>query len=156
VKLSVRALAAFLALPGVVAGALPLAIARGDPHVDRYRGASLVPLALGAGCLIWCVRDFLVSGRGTLAPWDPPRALVTVGLYRFVRNPMYLAVLAIILGWALYFGSPWLALYLVTLAVGFHLRVLLHEEPWLRRQFGPDWDRYREAVPRWIPRLRSG
>jgi len=155
VRLSIRALGAFLACPGVAAGLLPLAIARGAPQVGRSRGAGLATLAVGAGCLVGCVRDFLVSGRGTLAPWDPPRKLVTVGLYRFVRNPMYLAVLTIVLGWSLYFGSPGVALYSVVLAVGFHLRVTLHEEPWLRRQFGPDGSRYLKTVPRWIPRLRA-
>jgi protein-S-isoprenylcysteine O-methyltransferase Ste14 len=154
VRLTIRALAAFLALPGIVAGLLPVVIARGGPQDGSFREMSLVPLALGAGCLVWCVRDFLVSGRGTLAPWDPPRKLVEVGLYRCVRNPMYIAVLAIVLGWSLYFGSTRLALYLAALAVGFHLRVTLHEEPWLRRQFGAEAARYLTEVPRWIPRFR--
>jgi protein-S-isoprenylcysteine O-methyltransferase Ste14 len=154
VKLQIRALAAFIALPGTVAGLLPWVIARGAPQSGALRGPSLVPLGVGAGCLVLCARDFLVSGRGTLAPWDPPRSLVIVGLYRFVRNPMYLSVLTTVLGWSLYYGSPWLALYLAVLAVGFHIRVTMHEEPWLSRQFGPDWKRYADAVPRWIPRLR--
>ena len=67
---------------------------------------------------------------------------------------MYLAVLAIVLGWTLYFASPWLGLYLAVLAVGCHLRVTRVEEPWLRRQFGPEADRYLATVPRWIPSLR--
>jgi protein-S-isoprenylcysteine O-methyltransferase Ste14 len=154
VPLIIKGLAAFLACPGVVAGILPVFIGNGSPLDDRFRGASLVPLAIGAGCLIWCVRAFLVTGRGTLAPWDPPKKLVVVGLYRFVRNPMYLAVLAIVLGWSLYFDSRWLALYLAIVAVGVHLRVTLHEEPWLRRQFGTDADRYLAEVPRWLPRFR--
>jgi protein-S-isoprenylcysteine O-methyltransferase Ste14 len=153
--LSIRALAAFLACPGVVAGLIPWMMARGAPQFGPHRGLGLVPLGLGACCLALCVRDFFVSGRGTLAPWDPPRALVVAGLHRYVRNPMYLSVVAIVLGWSLYFGSYWLALYLAVLAIGFHIRVRLHEEPWLRRQFGPDWERYRAAVPRWIPRLRA-
>jgi protein-S-isoprenylcysteine O-methyltransferase Ste14 len=115
-----------------------------------------VALAIGTVCLLACVRDFLVSGRGTLAPWDPPKALVIVGLYRFVRNPMYLSVLAIVLGWCLFFGSARVALYLVALAIGFHLRVILSEEPWMRRQFGPDGDRYLDTVPHWVPRFRAG
>jgi protein-S-isoprenylcysteine O-methyltransferase Ste14 len=67
---------------------------------------------------------------------------------------MRLAVLTIILSWALYFGSGWLGLYLGVAAVAVHLRVLGHEEPWLARQFGEDWVRYRQAVRRWIPQLR--
>jgi protein-S-isoprenylcysteine O-methyltransferase Ste14 len=154
VRLTLRALAAFLACPGIIAGLLPVLIARGGPQDGRFRDMSFVPLTFGTGCLVWCVRDFLVSGRGTLAPWDPPRHLVVVGLYRFVRNPMYLAVLAIVLGWSLYFGSLGLALYLAILGVGFHLRIVLHEEPWLRQRFGPEAARYLSDVPRWLPRLR--
>jgi protein-S-isoprenylcysteine O-methyltransferase Ste14 len=107
---------------------------------------------IGFLLLLWCVRDFYVSGKGTLAPWDPPKRLVVVGLYRFVRNPMYVAVLTVVAGWSLAFGSRWLGLYLGILAVAFHLRVLFYEEPWLSRQFGADWVAYSKAVPRWLPR----
>jgi protein-S-isoprenylcysteine O-methyltransferase Ste14 len=151
--LKIRALAAFLACPGVVAGLLPVAIARGAPHLLALRDVSFIPLATGSVGLVWCVRDFLVSGRGTLAPWDPPQRLVVAGLYRYVRNPMYLAVLTIVLGWSLYFGSLGLALYMAVVAAACHLRVTLHEEPWLRRQFGPDGARYLATVPRWLPSL---
>ena len=122
-KLAVRALASLVACPGVVAGLLPLVIAGDGPIPAGFRVASMLPFVVGTGCLIWCVGNFFVSGRGTLAPWDPPKKLVIVGLYRFVRNPMYLSVLTVVLGWFLYFGSLWLALYFVALAVGFHLRV---------------------------------
>ena len=98
------------------------------------------------------MRDFLVSGRGTLAPWDPPKRLVVVGLYRFVRNPMYLSIMILLLGWSLFAGSWWLAAYAAVLAVSFHLRVVLYEEPRLEHNFGAEWTRYRTAVPRWIPR----
>ena len=81
--------------------------------------------------------------------------MVVVGLYRFVRNPMYLAVLTIVLGWSLAFRSAWLGLYLVALAIGFHLRVVLYEEPWLQRQFGAEWQTYLGNVGRWVPRLKA-
>jgi protein-S-isoprenylcysteine O-methyltransferase Ste14 len=154
-NLSTKAVLAFLACPGVVAGLAPVLIARTCPGDGRFRDASFVPLAIGALGLLWCVRDFFVRGRGTLAPWDPPKRLVVSGLYRRVRNPMYLSVLAIILGWSFYFGTWRLALYLGVVAVGSHLRVTLGEEPRLRAQFGPEWDRYARSVPRWIPRLRA-
>lgn len=109
-------------------------------------------LAVGGILLLWCVRDFFVSGKGTLAPWDPPKRLVIVGLYRHVRNPMYLAVLAIVAGWTLLYASTAMATYLVFLAVAFHLRVILHEEPWLQRQFGDEWEAYAGSVSRWLPR----
>jgi protein-S-isoprenylcysteine O-methyltransferase Ste14 len=96
------------------------------------------------------VRDFYVAGRGTLAPWAPPRALVVTGLYRFSRNPMYVGVLLILCGWAAGFRSWPLAAYAATIATAFHLRVLLYEEPTLARLFGKDWDHYTRQVPRWI------
>lgn len=152
----IRALIAFLALPGVVAGLVPVLIGLGD---TRRHGGSAIGfgfLALGVVLLLWCVRDFYVSGKGTLAPWDPPKRLVVVGLYRFVRNPMYVAVLTVVLGWTLVFGSTWLAFYMIALAIGFHLRVLFYEEPRLRQQFAAEWTAYSAAVPRWLPRLRVG
>ena len=152
----IRALFAFLALPGVVAGLLPLLIARGD--TNRHGGSVIGfgVLALGVVLLLWCVRDFYVSGKGTLAPWDPPKRLVVVGLYRFVRNPMYVAVLTVVLGWTLVFGSTWLAFYMVALAIAFHLRIRFYEEPRLRQQFAAEWSAYSAAVPRWLPRLKTG
>jgi protein-S-isoprenylcysteine O-methyltransferase Ste14 len=152
----VRALLAFLALPGMVAGVIPvfIALAARNDHAGSATGFGLV--GLGLFLLLWCVRDFYVSGKGTLAPWHPPKHLVAVGLYRRVRNPMYIAVLTIVLGWSVVFGSAWLALYLLALAVGFHLRVVLHEEPWLRRQFTEEWGAYSASVSRWLPRLTPG
>jgi protein-S-isoprenylcysteine O-methyltransferase Ste14 len=149
----IRALFAFLVLPGVVAGLVPVLIARGDTHRHDGSAMGFGVLALGVVLLLWCVRDFYVSGKGTLAPWDPPKRLVVVGLYRFVRNPMYVAVLTVVLGWTLVYGSTWLAIYLAALAIGFHLRVLFYEEPRLRQQFAAEWAAYSAAVPRWLPRL---
>ena len=149
-----RALLAFLALPGVVAFAVPLLIAATDP----VRGAIVLPgvavVLVGCALLLWCVRDFYVAGKGTLAPWDPPRRLVVVGLYRHVRNPMYVAVLTLVAGWAIVFASWRLAVYVAFLAVAFHVRVVWHEEPWLAAQFGETWRRYRAHVRRWWPRLQ--
>ena len=92
-----RAIAAFLMLPGVIAFAVPLVI---EWDVIRTRQPSplgIVMLALGSALLLWCVRDFYVAGKGTLAPWDPPKRLVRVGLYRFTRNPMYVSVTTILI-----------------------------------------------------------
>ena len=125
-----RALLAFLVLPGTVAGVVPALIVYGKakPH-GGWAAVGFGLIGFGLILLLWCVRDFCVSGKGTLAPWQPPKRLVVVGLYRYVRNPMYLAVLTIVLGWSVAFGSAGLALYLVVLAIGFHLRVVLYEEP---------------------------
>jgi protein-S-isoprenylcysteine O-methyltransferase Ste14 len=148
-----RALLAFLVLPGFVGGLAPWLLL----PLDRWRtsGAWIGALLVLAGLTIvlWCVRDFYVIGKGTLAPWDPPQRLVVVGLYRFARNPMYVGVLTWVLGWGWLLGSPVLAAYTLFLALAFHLRVLAYEEPTLARLFPDDWTRYRRAVPRWRPRL---
>jgi len=148
-----RALLAFIALPGLVAIVVPPIIAAIDPWRVGPARTGLVVMAAGALVLVWCVRDFFVAGRGTLAPWDPPKSLVVVGLYRHTRNPMYVGVLVLVLGWAMTLGSPALGAYAILLAVAFHLRVLIHEEPWLASQFGPQWHAYAAAVPRWLPRF---
>lgn len=144
-----RALLAFLALPTVVAFLVPWWLA---PRGARLDARALPIVGLGTALLLWCVRDFYVAGRGTLAPWAPPRHLVTVGLYRMSRNPMYVAVLLVVVGWAVGFHSRALAIYTVCLALAFHLRVLSYEEPWLLRTFGRDWLAYRASVPRWFGR----
>jgi protein-S-isoprenylcysteine O-methyltransferase Ste14 len=149
-----RALFAFLALPGVFAGLLPLLIVSSDSSHREGSFLGAIPLIIGIGVLGWCVRDFYVSGKGTLAPWDPPKHLVTVGLYRFTRNPMYIGVLLLTTGWSIVAGSPLLLGYTVVLAISFHLRVLFFEEPWLEKQFGAEWKAYSAAVSRWIPRRR--
>ena len=147
--LFVRALLAFLALPTIVGGVVPWLILRND-H-SRVAGTPLGwPILLfGASVLLWCVRDFYVIGKGTLAPWDPPKKLVTIGLYRFVRNPIYVGVVGFVVGWSLIAGSWRMAGYAAVLAVGFHLRVIFYEEPTLARLFGTDWERYRANVHRW-------
>ena len=148
-----RATFAFLALPGVVSFVAPPLLARVDPWRGVGQAWGLVPMSVGFVGLLLCVRDFFVVGRGTLAPWDPPRRMVRVGLYRFVRNPMYLANLTLVAGWALILGAPLLGLYAGALALMFHLRVLLHEERWLATTFPDDWAAFSAAVPRWCPRL---
>jgi protein-S-isoprenylcysteine O-methyltransferase Ste14 len=142
-----QALASFLILPGTVAFLAPWLL---RPDGAGFRAVALPVLAVGIFLLLWCVRDFYVAGRGTLAPWAPPERLVVVGLYRWSRNPMYVAVLLILCGWALAFASGGLWLYAALVAVGFHLRVVLGEEPWLERTHGAEWTAYRARVPRWL------
>ncbi len=100
--------------------------------------------------MLWCVRDFYVQGKGTLAPWSPPQNLVIVGLYRFSRNPMYVSVLLILLGWAATFASTGLLVYAAFVGLAFHLRVVYGEEPWLAKKHGAGWQAYAGQVPRWI------
>jgi protein-S-isoprenylcysteine O-methyltransferase Ste14 len=142
-----RALLAFLMLPGIVAGVVPFAL---RPTGRELYGPGLALLGIGLVLLLWCVRDFYVRGRGTLAPWDPPRTLVTIGLYRYTRNPMYVAVLTTLAGWATLYRSLPLGAYAAAVAVAVHLRVVHGEEPWLARTHGEAWSRYAASVPRWL------
>ena len=145
-----RALLAFLAMPGLVAFAVPALWLSRLGRLRVIEPAGLALLAVGTIGLLWCVRDFYVKGRGTLAPWSPPRRLVVVGLYRFSRNPMYVSVLLILLGWAATTATPRLFAYAAVVAAAFHLRVVYGEEPWLARAHGDAWSAYVQAVPRWI------
>src|SRR5882762_8830619 len=146
----VRALLAFLALPGVVAFAVPVSWLLATSHTQLVQPLGLVPLVVGCVALLWCVRDFYVHGKGTLAPWSPPVHLVVVGLYRYTRNPIYVAVTLILVGWAASFGLPALYVYAGVVAIAFHLRVVLGEEPWLAHTHGAQWHEYARRVPRWF------
>ena len=146
--LLLRALLSFLLLPGVVAFAILLVWLGGQTRVFRLDGLWL--LVPGLVLLLECVREFLVQGRGTLAPWDPPRRLVTGGLYRWSRNPLYVGVLLVIAGWAVGFRSGVIAGYAVLTALLFHVRVVLYEEPTLVRLFPSEWPAYRARVKRWL------
>lgn len=145
-----RSLLSFVALPGVVAFVVPLfLIARRE---NGSHPAAVVPLGTGLLVLLWCVRDFYVRGRGTLAPWDPPQRLVTAGLYGYSRNPMYLGVLLLLFGWAVAFATRGHLTYAAVMVVVFHLRVVFFEEPWLADTHGAEWTRYRTQVNRWFGR----
>jgi protein-S-isoprenylcysteine O-methyltransferase Ste14 len=137
-----RALVAFLILPGSVGFVVPAAVLwwTGRTRVDQPLG--LVVLAVGIVGLFWCVKDFYVSGKGTLAPWAPPEKLVVVGLYRYSRNPMYVTVMLVLLGWAVSFGPPFLYIYMLLVVAAFHIRVVRGEEPWVARTRGSDWGHY--------------
>lgn len=119
-----------------------------------FRYAGLVLISFGALSYLSCAREFTFTGKGTPALIDPPKELVAKGLYRYTRNPMYLGVLSVVFGEALWFESLLLAGYGVLLFSGFHLFIVFYEEPALRRKFGDAYRRYGEAVPRWLPRPR--
>ena len=145
-----RAALTFLVLPGVVAYLVPLLLAPVVDEAASWRWIGALFLVGGTGALIRCTRDFLVAGKGTLAPWAPPQQLVTVGLYGRSRNPMYLAVLVILVGWSVWFQSLALVAYAAVVGTAFHLRVVLHEEPRLGAAFGAQWLSYRDRVRRWL------
>ncbi len=153
-KLFWQSAIAFLALPGVVAFAVPLFLAAPLRVPSTVALAGFAPLLAGSFLLACCVREFYVAGRGTLAPWVPPRALVVSGPYRYSRNPMYVSVLLILSGWTMLFQSWAIAVYTPVIAVAFHLRILFGEETWLARVHGEQWIRYRAQVPRWFGTAR--
>jgi len=153
-----RALRAFVfgcVAPGTLAGWLPVYLAGGFAAVPRWGAAqwtALPLIAAGAAALVHAFAQFVVIGFGTPFHFDAPKRLVLAGLYRWVRNPMYVAVTAANAGWALLFASRDLAAYAALVWLGFHLFVVFVEEPALRARFGPPYDAYQRAVPRWLPR----
>jgi len=149
-SLFLKALFAFLALPGMVAFVIPLLLITPASRRVWVEPWGLVPLVLGVVVLALTVREFYVAGRGTLAPWSPPRTLVTSGLYRYSRNPMYVGVLLILCGWAIGLWSWVLAIYAAGIAIAVHVRVLVSEEPFLARTHGAAWTAYRARVGRWL------
>jgi protein-S-isoprenylcysteine O-methyltransferase Ste14 len=144
-----------LVIPATAAVYLPLLIAQDVrfPDWGVAQFAALVPLALGAAVYFRCLWEFGSAGRGTPAPIDPPQRLVVTGLYRYVRNPMYLGVLLIVAGWALFFQYSELVKYWLITALVLHGLVRIGEEPLLRRKFGDAYAVYCCYVNRWIPRL---
>lgn len=119
----------------------------------RYFG--LIPLALGVVIYLWCAWDFATFGRGTPVVFDPPKKLVARGLYRFVRNPMYIGILSILFGEAVLFFSSSLAGYAIVVGAIFHTFVVLYEEPALQKQFGESYRSYFAQTPRWLPLFKS-
>jgi protein-S-isoprenylcysteine O-methyltransferase Ste14 len=155
-----RALAAagsavfFVLAPGVMAGLIPWALTGWDARhtwpVLRVLGAVLI--AAGVVVLVQAFVRFVVEGMGTPAPVAPTEHLVVGGLYRHVRNPMYMAVTAIIAGQALVLGRPALLLYAAAFVAVTSAFARWYEEPALRQQFGAEYEAYRRAVPGWWPR----
>lgn len=152
--LGLRSLLFLILIPGTVAGYIPSRILRAtkQPAVPPLSISSTLAAGLallGICVLLICVWDFFKAGRGTLAPFDPPKHLVVRGLYRFTRNPMYNGVVALLLGEAWFFHSTTLLQYALVMFVIFHLVVVVYEEPALEAQFGETYRVYRTAVPRW-------
>jgi protein-S-isoprenylcysteine O-methyltransferase Ste14 len=158
VWLGLRSFLWMVLIPGVYAGYVPwrwfgLNALRLD-HGDPVQLVGLGGIAAGVTLLLICIWEFASAGRGTLAPVDPPRELVVRGLYRYVRNPMYLGVSAIVLGEAILARSPALLLYWAIWFLLVNLIVMGYEEPGLRRRFGSSYDDYARRVGRWLPRVR--
>ena len=148
----------FVLAPGVVAGFVPWWLTgwRVQPLWAPLRWLGVVLLVVGIGVLLSAFVQFVAEGVGTPAPVAPTEHLVVRGLYRYVRNPMYLAVLATIAGQALILGQLVLGVYGLAVALAFVAFVRGYEEPTLRDRYGAEYDSYQRAVPGWWPRLRKG
>jgi protein-S-isoprenylcysteine O-methyltransferase Ste14 len=157
VLLALRSLFWTLLLPGLFAGYVPWRyFGLNRVRIDWSSPVHLIGLAsicTGAALLAGCIYEFARRGRGTLSPLDPPRHLVVRGLYRYVRNPMYLSVTTIVLGEVLLTRSSALATYWVIWFIAANLFVMGYEEPTLRHEFGEQYDEYCRRVGRWIPRV---
>jgi protein-S-isoprenylcysteine O-methyltransferase Ste14 len=142
--------------PGTVTILIPYLILRADGisgefGIFRYLGLPLI--AIGAFGLLWCIWQFFAEGRGTLAPVDPPKHLVIHGLYRYVRNPMYVSVMTILIGEVIFFASLPIFIEAVIFFLATNLFIRGYEEPALQKQFGESYEEYKKSVRRWIPRL---
>jgi protein-S-isoprenylcysteine O-methyltransferase Ste14 len=157
-----RHLASILLLPFVVTVLVPVSLLSrpGDTRwaadgalAPIVRAAGLIAFGAGIALFAWCVALFVRVGKGTLAPWDPTRALVAAGPYRHVRNPMIIGVALILAAEALYFRSWRLTAWSGTFVLVNHFYFIALEEPGLRRRFGESYRRYSAEVPRWLPRI---
>lgn len=147
----------FLLAPGIFAGVVPWWMTRWQMQGEAMgwiplRAIGIVLLVVSVPVLVRAFWQFAVEGLGTPAPVAPPKTLVVGGLYRYVRNPMYLAVLGAIVGQALLLGQLGLLVYAVVILTAFVSFVRWYEEPTLARQFGAEYDAYKKAVPAWWPR----
>ncbi len=156
---AVGSAAFFVLAPGVVAGVIPWWLTGWRmreplPFWAPFRVLGGALLVAGTLALVYAFVQFVAEGAGTPAPVAPTERLVVSGLYRYVRNPMYLAVIATIVGQGLLLGRMLLLLYAVAVGLAFSAFVRGYEEPTLSRRYGAEYEAYRRAVPRWWPRLR--
>ena len=159
IKAALGSLAFLVLAPGVVAGLIPWLITDWQPlppgdGPGTLRWTGLVLIVAGLAVVLEAFARFAWEGLGTPAPVAPTRTLVVSGFYRIVRNPMYVAVTALIFGQAVLFASWAVAVYGVVIAAAFDTFVRLYEEPTLRRTYGEAYAAYCAATPRWLPQIR--
>ena len=157
VRAVVGSIVFFFIAPFLVAGIVPYLLVGWEVN-DGFFGHDItgaigvVAILAGLACLLECFGRFVLEGRGTPGPILQTEVLIASGLYRFVRNPMYVAVVTIVLGQALFFGQILLFGYAVLVWIVFHAAVRIYEEAQLRRRFGASYETYCLHVRRWWPR----
>ncbi|MCI0614496.1 isoprenylcysteine carboxylmethyltransferase family protein [bacterium] len=145
-----------LIFPGTVAVYLPHLFTREDTaHGGVSLAISILFFATGAAVYLWCVWDFASYGRGTPLPIDAPKKLVVRGLYKFVRNPMYVGILTTILGWAILYHTWLVLIYAACVWFFQELFIIFYEEPHLKKIFGAEYEEYCARVGRWLPKIRG-
>ncbi len=148
-----------IVVPGAIIALIPYLLLSRNPasftHIGPFQLFGLIPMAIGSAIYLRCAWDFGSTGKGTPAPIDPPKHLVARGLYRYVRNPMYVGVLLTLLGEAWLFSSGTLVIYAAIVITWQHLFVVFYEEPALKRKFGESYSDYLARTPRWIPRINN-
>jgi len=146
-----------IVVPGTWTVVIPYLVLASDfriatVQIGPFRFLGVVPILLGVLTYLWCAWDFTFAGRGTPAPVAPPKELVVKGLYRYVRNPIYVGIVLILLGESVLFESVELLLYAGLTFLLFHTWVLIYEEPTLSNKFSDSYAHYCDTVPRWIPK----
>jgi protein-S-isoprenylcysteine O-methyltransferase Ste14 len=142
--------------PGIVAGLVPYLLVSRDfgtslyPQSNLYQGAGLIVFLAGLILMLSCIINFATKGKGTISPADPTKKLVTTGPYSFSRNPMYVGVMLILIGEAIFFQSFPVWRYLFFTFIAFNIFIVLREEPRLRKDFGKEYIDYCKRVRRWI------
>lgn len=152
---------ATLAVPGVFCFVVPYFILRATQEplpttLGILQVLALTLVALGVAMVVWVSFSFVRYGRGTPVPIDPPKHFVSHGLYRWVRNPMYVGALLMLVGVVVFYGSLWVLAYAAGLWAALHTLTVVLEEPQLTRRFGAPYEEYLRQVPRWIPRRPIG
>jgi protein-S-isoprenylcysteine O-methyltransferase Ste14 len=123
------------------------------PPLTILQVLAILIAGLGTYMIVWVSTAFVRQGKGTPIPIDPPTQFVITGLYRYVRNPMYVGAILIVLAEAVYFFSAWLVLYALGLWAILHIALVIFEEPQLKKRFGADYEQYLKTVPRWKPKM---
>jgi protein-S-isoprenylcysteine O-methyltransferase Ste14 len=139
-------------VPATVVGYIPWSLVRDIPYgLTPWSIPAAICSVAGVAIYLWCAYDFGVAGRGTPAPIDAPKHLVVRGLYRYVRNPMYVGVMLVLAGWNILYRTESLMKYTIGAFVFLNLLVFFYEEPHLLRLFGKEYSAYRSRVGRWLP-----
>ena len=158
--LSLKSAIATILVPGTACFLVPYVILTAThvpltPPFGILQIAAIFIAGIGLWMVVWVTTAFVRQGQGTPIPINPPTRLVVSGLYRYVRNPMYVGAVLIVLAEVIYFRSAWLVLYAVGLWAALHTALVIFEEPQLKQRFGADYEQYLKTVPRWIPKKPS-